>query len=59
MGHKTHAPYHHKVSHGVKYKEVMGAATMPLVRGHHVLFWRVEGSKGRELAALVTNILKY
>ena len=59
MGPKTHMPYHHKVSHGVRYKVLMGAVTVPLVRGHHVMFWKVKGSKGRELAALVTNILKY
>ena len=30
---KTHMPYHHKVSHGVRYRVVMGAVTVPLVRG--------------------------
>ena len=61
MGPKTHAPYHCKVSHGVRYKLLMGVVTVPLVRGTVGCPGEVEDHQQAcaWLVVLSTNILKY
>ena len=58
---ETPGLYHHEVSHGVMYKLLMGAVTVPLVRGTVGCPGQVEDCKQActWLVVLATNILKH
>ena len=61
MGPRTPGHYQHEVSHGVMNKLLMGAVTVPLVRGNVGCPGEVEDCKQAcaWLVVLATNILKH